>query len=158
MTIAKCSLICVTLLFSWSLPNAWASTASLSAQQIPLGLLPDVATLHRFPHSAVRLGPGIQYVETVDYAIDDRNKRSFYESAKKLLPFIDYEDLEPEMVGIRPKLQEPGGGIKDFVIRDENDKGFPGFINLIGIESPGLTASPAIAGYVASLVEDIRGG
>ncbi|MBA7571634.1 hypothetical protein ES708_13400 [subsurface metagenome] len=52
------------------------------------------------------------------------------------------------MAGIRPKLQEPGGEVRDFVIRDEADKGLPAFINLIGIESPGLTAAPAIAEYV----------
>ena len=105
----------------------------------------------------MRLGPGIQYVDTIDYAIGNENKQFFYESVKKLLPFIEYDDLEPEMVGIRPKLQEPGGDIKDFVIRDESDKGLPGFINLIGIESPGLTACPAIAEYVEGLVEDILG-
>jgi len=100
----------------------------------------------------MRLGPSTYYVENLDYAIDDRHKLLFYDSARRLLPFIEYDDLEPEMAGIRPKLQEPGGDIKDFVIRDEIDKGLPGFINLIGIESPGLTASPAIAGYVASLI------
>jgi len=72
-----------------------------------------------------------------------------------MLPFIEYEDLEPEMAGIRPKLQGPGEDVKDFVIRDESDKGLPGFIDLIGIESPGLTSSPAIARYVAQLVEGI---
>ena len=41
------------------------------------------------------------------------------------MPFIEYDDLEPEMAGIRPKLQEPGEDIKDFVIRDESDKGLP---------------------------------
>jgi L-2-hydroxyglutarate oxidase LhgO len=57
------------------------------------------------------------------------------------------------MAGVRPKIQEPGGEIKDFVIRDEKEKGLPGLINLIGIESPGLTASTAIAEYVESLLE-----
>jgi L-2-hydroxyglutarate oxidase LhgO len=60
------------------------------------------------------------------------------------------------MAGIRPKLQEPGGDIKDFMIRDESDRGLPGFINLIGIESPGLTASPAIAKYVGGLIEGLK--
>jgi len=83
------------------------------------------------------------------------NKDSFYESAKRMLPFIEYEDLEPEMAGIRPKLQGPGEVVKDFVIRDETDKGLPGFIDLIGIESPGLTSSPAIGKYVAGLVKSL---
>jgi L-2-hydroxyglutarate oxidase LhgO len=85
--------------------------------------------------------------------VDSRHKDSFYESARRMLPFIEYEDLEPEMAGIRPKLQGPGEDVKDFVIKDESDKGLPGFINLIGIESPGLTSSPAIGRYVAAIVK-----
>jgi len=101
----------------------------------------------------VRLGPDTEYVNSLDYAIDPRQQKLFYDSVRRLLPAIEYEDLAPEMAGIRPKLQEPGGEIRDFVIKDEADKGLPGFINLIGIESPGLTAAPAIAEYVAGLVE-----
>jgi L-2-hydroxyglutarate oxidase LhgO len=59
------------------------------------------------------------------------------------------------MAGIRPKLQGPGEDFRDFVIRDETDKGLPGFINLIGIESPGLTSSPAVGRYVAGIVRNI---
>ena len=56
------------------------------------------------------------------------------------------------MAGIRPKLQGNGESFRDFVIRDERERGLPGFINLVGIESPGLTASLAIAKYVESLL------
>jgi L-2-hydroxyglutarate oxidase LhgO len=101
------------------------------------------------------LGPSVEYVDKVDYAIDDRNQRLFYESVKPFLPFIEYDDLAPEMAGIRPKLQGPGDDICDFVIREERDRGLPGFINLIGIESPGLTASPAIAKLVATFVDSV---
>jgi L-2-hydroxyglutarate oxidase LhgO len=100
----------------------------------------------------MRLGPDIEYVDSLDYSVDSRDQKLFCISARKLLPAIEYEDLAPEMAGIRPKLQEPGEKIRDFVIRDESDKGLPAFINLIGIESPGLTAAPAIADYVAGLV------
>ena len=85
--------------------------------------------------------------------MDDRNRQLFYESVVPFLPFIEYEDLTPEMVGIRPKLQGPGEDIRDFVICEERDRSLPGFIDLIGIESPGLTASPAIAESVATLVD-----
>jgi len=102
----------------------------------------------------VRLGPDIEYVDSLDYAIDRRQQKLFYYSVKKLLPAVEYEDLEPEMAGIRPKLQEPGGEIRDFVIRDEVERGLPAFINLIGIESPGLTAAPAIAEYVGGVIEE----
>jgi L-2-hydroxyglutarate oxidase LhgO len=101
----------------------------------------------------MRLGPDIEYVESLNYAVDNRHKQLFYDSVRKFLPFIEYDDLQPEMAGIRPKLQGPDEDIRDFVIRDEADRGLPGFINLIGIESPGLTASPAIAAYVLSLIQ-----
>jgi L-2-hydroxyglutarate oxidase LhgO len=103
----------------------------------------------------MRLGPSVEYVDSIDYSVDAGHKEAFYNSAKKMLPFIDYEDLEPEMAGIRPKLQGPGEDIRDFVIRDEADRGLPGFINLIGIESPGLTSSPAIARYVEKIVDSV---
>jgi L-2-hydroxyglutarate oxidase LhgO len=54
----------------------------------------------------------------------------------------------PDFAGIRPKLQGPGEAMKDFIIKEESELGFPGWINLIGIESPGLTASLAIGEYL----------
>jgi L-2-hydroxyglutarate oxidase LhgO len=102
----------------------------------------------------IRLGPGIQYVDNLDYSVDREHQQLFYDSVRRFLPTIEYDDLAPEMAGIRPKLQEPGGDVRDFVIREESDRGLPGLINLIGIESPGLTASPAIAEYVAGLIEE----
>ena len=65
---------------------------------------------------------------------------------------VELEDLAPEFAGIRPKLQTPGGAFRDFVIAHEEQAGFLGLINLIGIESPGLTAAPAIARYVGRMV------
>jgi len=59
----------------------------------------------------------------------------------------------PDMAGIRPKLQGPGEPVKDFIIKAEKGD-FEGLINLIGIESPGLTSSPAIARYVVKLLEE----
>ncbi|MFC2001878.1 NAD(P)/FAD-dependent oxidoreductase [Chloroflexota bacterium] len=105
----------------------------------------------------MRLGPSAFYVDEIDYAVDHQNRQLFYDSARKLLPLIEYDDIEPEMAGIRPKTQGPGGEMEDFIIRDESDKGLPGFINLIGIESPGLTASPAIAEYVGNMVTELLG-
>jgi L-2-hydroxyglutarate oxidase LhgO len=102
----------------------------------------------------MRLGPDIEYVDKLDYSVDSRDQKLFCISVRKLLPALEYEDLAPEMAGIRPKLQEPGEKIRDFVISDEGDKGLPGLVNLIGIESPGLTAAPAIAEYVGELVEE----
>jgi L-2-hydroxyglutarate oxidase LhgO len=105
----------------------------------------------------VRLGPNARYVQTVDYAVDETQKEVFYNSAKRFLPFVELEDLEPEFAGIRPKLQNPSDTFRDFVIAHEEKAGFPGLINLIGIESPGLTASLAIARYVGRMVKELFG-
>jgi len=100
----------------------------------------------------VKFGPDSQYVDAIEYSIDERRKASFYHSIKKYLPGIKEEALNPDMCGIRPKLQGPGEPYRDFIIKDEKDIGHPGLINLIGIESPGLTSCAAIARYVMSLV------
>jgi len=68
------------------------------------------------------------------------------------LPFIENEDLQPDMAGIRAKLQTASESFRDFVIREESDRGLPGLIDLIGLESPALTASPAIARCVEGLI------
>jgi L-2-hydroxyglutarate oxidase LhgO len=106
----------------------------------------------------MRLGPSIHYVDKIDYSVTDEHKKLFHDSVKGFLPFINCDDLQPDMAGIRPKLQGLGEDIRDFVIRDEGDRGLPGFINLIGIESPGLTAAPAIAEYVNDLVDKALSG
>ncbi|MCM8797770.1 MAG: NAD(P)/FAD-dependent oxidoreductase, partial [Candidatus Omnitrophica bacterium] len=65
----------------------------------------------------------------------------FYENIRNFLPFIELEDLSPDTSGIRPKLQGPQDEFRDFIINDENANGLFGFVNLIGIESSGLTSS-----------------
>ncbi|MCA9788082.1 MAG: FAD-dependent oxidoreductase, partial [Candidatus Cloacimonetes bacterium] len=60
------------------------------------------------------------------------------------------------LVGIRARLAAPGEPARDFHLAEESARGLPGWVNLIGIESPGLTASPAIAVRVASLLGFIR--
>ena len=97
----------------------------------------------------MKLGPDATYISRVeDYKVDEKKRDLFYESAVKFLPFIRREDIVPEMSGIRPKLQGPGEEFRDFVISED----LPGFINLVGIESPGLTAAPSIARYVKNIM------
>src|SRR5664279_2577058 len=103
----------------------------------------------------VKLGPDVRYLESniYDYKVTASKQEAFYSSAKKFLPFLEYDDLSPEMAGIRPKIQKPGEPLKDFYIMEETGRGYPGFINLIGMESPGLTSSIAIAKYVDKLID-----
>ena len=103
----------------------------------------------------IRLGPNVQYIEKINYEVDESHREPFYQAVKMFVPGLQLEDLEPDFAGVRPKLQGPGEGLRDFVISHETRLGLPGLINLIGIESPGLTASPAIARYVAEMVREI---
>lgn len=103
----------------------------------------------------MRLGPGVEYIREIEYTVDEKKRHLFYEGVKRFLPALELSDLEPEMAGVRPKLQGPGDRQKDFIIHHEEDKGLPGLINLIGIESPGLTASPAIAKMVGEIVNEL---
>ncbi len=100
----------------------------------------------------LRFGPDVEYIETPDYSVDINKKNSFYESAIKIIRHLEKDAFIPDMVGIRPKLQSNNGEASDFIIREESDKGLDGLINLIGIESPGLTASTAIAEMVKNMV------
>jgi L-2-hydroxyglutarate oxidase LhgO len=102
----------------------------------------------------VKLGPDVKYLESnvQDYRLTPSKQHAFYSSAKKFLPFLEYDDIAPEMAGIRPKLQKAGEALRDYYIMEESGRGYPGFINLIGMESPALTSSLAIAEYVESLV------
>jgi L-2-hydroxyglutarate oxidase LhgO len=103
----------------------------------------------------VRFGPDVEYVDFIDYRVDEGKRDAFHSSILTYLPFLAKESLSPDMSGIRPKLQGPGEDIRDFVIREESRLELPGWVNLIGIESPGLTACLAIAKQVAHLIEPL---
>ncbi len=105
-----------------------------------------------------KLGPDAVYLDKneYDYKVDHDRKEIFYASVKRFLPFLEMDDLSPEMAGLRPKTQKKGEAFKDFYIQEETKQGLPGFINLIGIESPGLTASLAIAEMVKSLMSKVQ--
>ncbi|MEE8359570.1 MAG: NAD(P)/FAD-dependent oxidoreductase [Candidatus Omnitrophota bacterium] len=112
--------------------------------------------IHATPNLSgmVRLGPDEKFIDRgqIDYNVDEEAKGPFYDSCSRFLPFLDKEDLSQDTSGVRPKLQGEGELFRDFVIKEESEKGLPGFINLIGIESPGLTAAPAIAGMVLDMI------
>lgn len=98
----------------------------------------------------LKLGPDTAYLSRVEnYNVEAEITDRFYQSARKFLPFLKEENVHPDMAGIRPKLQGPDDDFRDFVIKEDS----PGFINLVGIESPGLTASPAIARYVKNILD-----
>jgi len=101
----------------------------------------------------LRFGPDAEYVSAINYDVDAGRCNMFFESASGMLTGLDCHAFQPDMAGIRPKLSGPGDGVRDFVIADEADEGLPGLINLIGIESPGLSSSLAIARMVGNMVQ-----
>jgi L-2-hydroxyglutarate oxidase LhgO len=101
---------------------------------------------------SLKIGPSSFYVSTLDYSVDPGHGTEFLEKARRFLPFLEEKDLAPDMSGIRPKLSRRGEPFRDWVIREERDRGLPGFVNLIGMESPGLTSCLAIAEMVDGLL------
>ncbi len=99
----------------------------------------------------VRFGPNAFYVDQIDYRFTEEYLDDFHKAINRYLD-IDIADLKPDDTGVRAKLQGPGEGFRDFYIHEESDNGLAGWVNLIGIESPGLTSSLAIANHVASLL------
>jgi L-2-hydroxyglutarate oxidase LhgO len=102
----------------------------------------------------VRFGPDADYLpgRDLDYAVDESKRPAFAEAVRRLLPTVEDDDLTPDIAGIRAKLQGPGDPARDFRIVEESARGLPGFVNLIGIDSPGLTSSLAIAEEVERLL------
>lgn len=100
----------------------------------------------------VRAGPDTLYIAEENYDVDPNKRGVFGEAIRRYFPHVRDEDIEPDFAGLRPKLQGPGQDFRDFVIEEGTAHGLPGFVNLIGIESPGLTSSEAIARRVATLL------
>jgi L-2-hydroxyglutarate oxidase LhgO len=102
----------------------------------------------------LRFGPDVDDLpsRTLDYRVDEGKRAGFGAAVRRLFPQIADEDLTPDIAGIRPRLQGPGEGLRDFVIAEETARGLPGLVNLVGIESPGLTAALAIAEEVERLL------
>jgi L-2-hydroxyglutarate oxidase LhgO len=99
---------------------------------------------------ARRAGPDAEFVDTIDYSVDEARAERFAQAVARYLPGIRPEHLTPDYSGIRPKLVGPGGGFADFVITNPSSQ--PGVFHLIGIESPGLTAALAIGAHVSDAI------
>jgi L-2-hydroxyglutarate oxidase LhgO len=100
-----------------------------------------------------RFGPDTEWIDAIDYAVDPRRGDSFYAAIRRYWPGLPDGALQPGYAGIRPKINAPDEAAADFVVQGQADHGVPGLVNLYGIESPGLTASLAIADLVRGLIE-----
>ncbi len=98
-----------------------------------------------------RFGPDVQWIDTIDYTVDPARADSFYAAVRKYWPDLRDGAIQPGYAGIRPKIVPPGAAAQDFVVQGPQTHGVPGLIHLFGIESPGLTASLALADYVVNV-------
>mmetsp|Transcript_68284 Transcript_68284/g.181756 ORF Transcript_68284/g.181756 Transcript_68284/m.181756 type:complete len:391 (-) Transcript_68284:113-1285(-) len=110
-----------------------------------------------------RFGPDVEWLEpgadgllpATAYQVDASRAASFYAAVRAYWPALPDSALVPDYAGIRPKIQAAGEPASDFVVQAEAEHGVPGLVNLYGIESPGLTASLALAEHVASLLPPV---
>ena len=95
-----------------------------------------------------RFGPDVEWIDRIDYTVDPERAGSFYAAVRRYWPGLKDGALQPGYAGIRPKTVPRGAPGQDFVVQGAGIHGVSGLINLFGIESPGLTASLAVADYV----------
>jgi L-2-hydroxyglutarate oxidase LhgO len=100
-----------------------------------------------------RFGPDVEWIDRVDYTVDPRRGERFYAAIRSYWPGLRDGALQPGYAGIRAKISGPSDPAADFLVQGPADHGVPGLVNLYGIESPGLTASLAIADHVAALLD-----
>ena len=98
-----------------------------------------------------RFGPDVEPIETLDHAVNPDRSRQFYAAIRRYWPALPDDALLPDYSGIRPRVRINGELYPDFLIQGPEDHGLPGLVNLMSIESPGLTASLAIADAVSNM-------
>lgn len=101
----------------------------------------------------LRFGPDINWISNLDFSFDESVKDNFIDSIQQYWPDMNPDKLQPDYVGIRPKIQNPNEKMRDFSILDSKIHGVEGLINLQGIESPGVTSSLAIGKFVTKLLQ-----
>jgi L-2-hydroxyglutarate oxidase LhgO len=101
-----------------------------------------------------RFGPDVEWVESIDYRVDPARAERFYAALRRYWPGLPDGALEPGYAGIRPKISARGEPAADFVVQGPRVHGVPNLVQLFGIESPGLTASLALADDAAVLLPE----
>ena len=98
-----------------------------------------------------RFGPDVEWIAEIDYDVDLHRADGFYRAIRDYWPGLKDGQLAPGYAGIRPKLGGPEQPASDFLIQGPDEHGIAGLVNLFGIESPGLTASLALASHVTQI-------
>ena len=105
----------------------------------------------------VRFGPDTQEVDSLDYSLNGTDFEEMYQSIVAIFPEIKKEDLSLDYSGIRPKIKKEGNLYPDFFIGTPREHGIMGYYEFLGIESPGLTASPSLAKTLVKLIAEVMG-
>ena len=156
-------------------PGVAAAIASLAPQHVPqaryakgnyfalAGRAPFSHLIYPIPEAAglgvhltvdlagqARFGPDVEWIapaspDAIDYRVDAQRAAAFEAEIRRYWPGLPAGALQPAYSGVRPKLQAPGASAQDFVLQGPAEHGVAGLLNLYGIESPGLTASLALA-------------
>jgi L-2-hydroxyglutarate oxidase LhgO len=146
-------------------PDAWFAKGSYFSYQ---GAVPFRHLIYPVPvhgglgihltldlQGRARFGPDVEWLEecaSPDFMVQSAKRSEFASSIRRYWPALDETKLCPDYAGIRPKISGPHQTAADFLIQGEQAHGVTGLINLLGIESPGLTASLAIADHVYALM------
>lgn len=101
----------------------------------------------------LRFGPDVRYVQQLDYQVDASLRDEFARAVQRYWPACEAQRLQPAYAGVRAKLSGAGEPAMDFVLQDQTIHAVPGLVSLFGIESPGLTASLALAERVLLMLE-----
>ncbi|MFM7705571.1 MAG: FAD-dependent oxidoreductase, partial [Rubrivivax sp.] len=105
-----------------------------------------------------RFGPDVQWLPAgleesqLDYTVDASRQAAFEADIRRYWPGLPAGSLVPAYTGVRPKLSGPGEPAADFLVQGPAEHGLTGLVQMLGIESPGLTSCLALGEWVAELV------
>ncbi|OXR50585.1 FAD-dependent oxidoreductase [Pusillimonas sp. T2] len=146
-----------------AIPKAWYCKGTYFGLQ---GRTPFTHLIYPMPDTAglgihltldlagqARFGPDTEWVDTIDYSLDPDRSTSFYAAVRQYWPDLPDGALVPAYTGIRPKIGPPNAPAADFLIAGPEMHGVEGLLHLLGIESPGLTASLAIAHHASQQID-----
>ena len=105
----------------------------------------------------IRFGPDVEWIDEIDYGVDPTRAHFFAAAIREYWPAVTAERLKPSFAGIRSKIAGPGEKARDFMIAGHETHGIAGLVNLLGIESPGLTACLAIGELVCTMLSSSEG-
>jgi L-2-hydroxyglutarate oxidase LhgO len=100
-----------------------------------------------------KFGPDLEWVDAVDYRVDAARISTVVTAIRRYYPDLPDDVLQPDYAGVRPRLAGPGGLIPDWHVAGPADHGIPHCVQLLGMDSPGLTSCLAIADHVAALLQ-----